>query len=86
MNEKELDLVVSRLIKVGRVTAIDGNRVRVYFEDTDMTSALLPVLHGFYKANDEPVEPAMPEINDIVAVLYLPFPDSDGFVIGGLLT
>lgn len=67
--------ILSRLVQVGIVTAIDSNslRVRVKFPGTEIISDWLYVLpHNW-----------TPAINNRVLCLYLPVFNGDGFVLGG---
>lgn len=84
MNENILD----GLVRIGKVTDVSGKKVRVYFPDLDMTSGWLYCLQrrGSITVDGQSVQiPAwVPQINDIVACLYLPVENGDGFILGGV--
>lgn len=68
--------MIARMVQIGIVTALDteDRRCRVKFPDTGMTSGWLRVLrHGL---------DWMPNINDVVLIVYIPVFNSDGFVVG----
>lgn len=91
-----MDSVLDRLVQVGTVMAVDpaNRRARVIFRDVNDRSGWLYVLQhagaGVNVAsggNDSHSHGAslgvwMPEINQQVLVLYLPFEGSDGFILG----
>ncbi len=64
------------LVQIGLVSDVDRvkRRVRVLWPDSGQTSGWLYILQqsGAW----------LPDINDIVLVLYLPAEDGDGFVVG----
>lgn len=81
------------MVRVGTVTDISGNRVRVKFPDLNMTSGWLYVLRnngsvtiGTEQGHNHPATASrwMPKINDRVVVLFAPIDDGDAFVLGGL--
>lgn len=75
---EELRQQLARLALVGRVSDVDKSKrlVRVIWSDNGQTSGWLYVLrHG---------EVWLPEINELVLVVYLPVFGGDGFVLGGV--
>lgn len=75
---EELRQQLARLALVGRVSDVDKSKrlVRVIWPDNGQTSGWLYVLrHG---------EVWLPEINELVLVLYLPVFGGDGFVLGSV--
>jgi len=83
-----------RMLQVGTVTDIDKNkcRVRVQFQEINLSSGWLYVLQRFEKLDVIGGEggtvsvssPWLPKMGDWVLVLYPAFADSDGFVLGVL--
>lgn len=70
--------MLARLALLGRVSDVDKSKrlVRVIWPDNGQTSGWLYVLqHG---------EIWLPEINELVLVLYLPVFGGDGFVLGSV--
>ena len=100
MDADELENILENLVRVGTVTDVDGagQRVRVKFRDTGLTSDWLRVLQrtdtwtGGGQASTQPshshpgstVTAWMPKVNSEVLCLYLPVFSGDGFVLGGL--
>lgn len=91
MELEELRKIVERLVQEGIVTAVDAGRrmARVKFQATDVPSGWLPVLQhtgaGVQADNHTAnVTVWLPKVNDRVVVLYLPCPDSDGYILGGV--
>jgi len=91
MEQDELKGLVERMVQEGTVTAVDaGARVaRVKFQATGVPSGWLPVLQhtgaGVYAdGHTASVGVWLPKVNDRVLVLYLPCPDSDGYILGGV--
>ena len=84
MNENILD----GLVRIGKVTNVSGKKARVYFSDLDMTSGWLYCLQrrGSVIVADRTVQlPAwVPQVNEVVACLYLPVDNGDGFILGGV--
>lgn len=90
------DEMLTNLVRVGTVTAVDrgGRRARVVFDD--MPSGWLYVLQHSgavvdVKENGDPpheheagVEVWMPAVNQTVLALYLPVDDGDGFILGAI--
>lgn len=69
---------MDRFVRVGTVTAVDGRKARVLYRDLGFTSGWLAVLrHGA-------ADTWMPDINDTVVVLYLPYFNADGYILGVL--
>lgn len=66
---------IERLVQIATVVSIDNNisRARVKFKDTGIISNWLSVLNN---------GAALLNINDTVVVLYMPYDDSEGFVLG----
>lgn len=75
---EELRQQLARLALVGRVSDVDKSKrqVRVIWPDNGQTSGWLYVLQhsGVW----------LPQINELVLVLYLPVFGGDGFVLGGV--
>lgn len=82
------DNILNGLVRVGKVTAVSGKKARVYFDDIEMTSGWLFCLQrrGSITVDGQTVQlPAwVPQINDIVACLYIPVENGDGFILGGV--
>ena len=75
---EELRQQLARLAMVGRVSDVNEakRQVRVIWPDSGQTSGWLYVLrHG---------EVWLPEINELVLVVYLPVFGGDGFVLGSV--
>lgn len=72
--------ILTNLVRVGVVTDRDANRrrCRVKYPDAGITSGWLRVL--VTQASGW-----LPQINDMVLVLYLPADNGDGFVLGGIV-
>ena len=69
---------MDKIVRVGTVTAVDGRKARVLYNDLGFTSGWLTVLrHGT-------ADTWMPDINDTVVVLYLPCFNGDGYILGVL--
>ena len=90
-----MDTVLERIIQIGIVTVVDAEvrKVRVKFRDTGLISDWLCVLRNNPQLSVRAAEdhthtasviPWMPRVNDVVLVVFLPMPNSDGFVIGGI--
>lgn len=91
MEQEELKGTVERMVQEGIVTAVDAGArtARVKFPATGVPSGWLPVLQRIgagVQAGDHSgsVGVWLPKVNDRVLVLYLPCPDSDGYVLGGI--
>ncbi|MDE6260407.1 MAG: phage baseplate assembly protein V [Oscillospiraceae bacterium] len=91
MEQEALRKILERMVQEGVVSAVDAGRrrVRVKFLTTDIYSGWLAVLQhtgaGVQAAgHTASVTVWMPKVNDRVVVLYLPCPDSDGYVLGGV--
>lgn len=78
-------------LRIGKV--VDTNSAhrscRVFFEDQRIVSGWLRVLQhigaGVVCTNDSgSVGVWMPQINSQVLCIYMPIPDGDGYVLGGL--
>ena len=66
---------IERLLRIGIVSSVSGNRARVYFPDQDnMVSDWLYIL--------KQAESWTPSVNDRVLVLYSKGTDTDGFILG----
>lgn len=89
------DRIVSRLIQIGTVMAVQGTKARVRHEDTGIISDFLPVLQRTGEVvsvetgygpdshkHDASVTSWVPQVNDRVLCIYLPIENSDGFIIG----
>ena len=65
------------MVREGRVTAVDKTRriAKVWFQSMGMESAWMPVLVN---------GASMPEVNDLVLVLYFPVFNGDGVILGGV--
>lgn len=90
--------ILQRLVQIGTVTAVQGTKARVLFQDSKMTSGWLSVLQRPGEAvrvtMKEAGDPShvhtasgsvtgwTPNVNDVVLVLYLPVSNSDGFILG----
>ena len=63
------------IVREGRVTAVDKNRriARVWFHSMAMESGWMPVLVN---------GAAVPDVNDLVLVLYFPVFNGDGVILG----
>lgn len=75
---EELRQQLARLALLGRVSDVDKSKrlVRVIWPDSGQTSGWLYVLQRG--------DAWLPEINELVLVLYLPVFGGDGFILGGL--
>ncbi len=75
---EELRQQLARLALLGRVSDVDKSKrlVRVIWPDSGQTSGWLYVLQRG--------DAWLPEINELVLVLYLPVFGGDGFVLGGV--
>lgn len=75
---EELRQQLARLALVGRVSDVNKSKrqVRVIWPDSEQTSGWLYVLQRG--------EVWLPQINELVLVLYLPVFGGDGFVLGGV--
>lgn len=71
------DAVLSALVRVGKVTAVNRAKrtAQVQYEDMDLHSGWLPVLLTGAE---------LPRVNDQVLVLYEPIRDGRGFILGGI--
>jgi len=79
---EKLEKTISRILRVGKVVAVDGEKalVRVQFQDTDTTiSDWIPVLMRF-SGNDRTY--SMPSEGDQVLCVFLPNAPELGFVLG----
>jgi hypothetical protein len=88
------DSAFTGLIRVGKVEAVNGTKVRVFYEDTGNHTGWISVLQR--SGGTVTVETAdghthkattatwVPVVNQYVLVAYLPLRNSDGYVIGGL--
>jgi len=66
---------IERLLRIGIVSSVSGNRARVYFPDQDnMVSDWLYII--------KQGESWTPSVNDRVLVLYSKGTDTDGFILG----
>ena len=75
---EELRQQLARLALLGRVSDVDKSKrlVRVIWPDSGQTSGWLYVLQRG--------DAWLPEINELVLVLYLPVFGGDGFVLGSV--
>lgn len=90
--------LLTTLVRIGIVSAIDAEKqqARVIYKDIGITSGWLYVLQGKHKHtvsasigdgggehNHELTKNSwMPQIDDLVLVLYLPVFNGDGFILG----
>ena len=73
------------MIRIGKVTDIDGRSVRVHFPDADIVSGWLKVVSSAPNVEgDAAVTPWMPSIGDNVLCVFGEGFNPDGYVIGGL--
>ncbi len=90
---KTMDAILSGLVRIGKVTDRDtsSGKVRVLFPDSGLTSDWLfclqnmaPITIGTAEEHTHTASSGIwtPTINQVVACLYLPMPDADGFVLG----
>ena len=72
------------MVRVGTVSAADKakHRARVMFDDLGVTSGWLLVLK--HRRPETTLPLWMPEIGEVVLTLYIPVPNGDGFILGGL--
>lgn len=75
-----LQEILLQLIKVGKVSSIEGTSARVVFPDSDdVVSDLLPVLqHGARRIKGRWI----PEVGEQVVCVFLPIGIETGFIIG----
>ena len=81
------------MVRIGKITDVkeSDRTARAVFEDTGLVSGWLKVLASPPKVevktadghtHDTEVKPWMPEVNDIVLVVYRDGFNEDGFVVG----
>lgn len=67
--------IIENIVRIGTVRNIEGRKARVWFDDIELLSGWLPVLQ-------QHEDGWMPRVGAVVAALYIPVPDGDGFVLG----
>lgn len=89
------DRIISRMIQIGTVMAVQGTKARVRHEDTGIISDWLPILQRTNEVvtvktgygpdghtHQASVTSWVPQVNEKVVTVYLPMENSDGFIIG----
>ncbi|AHN84835.1 putative baseplate protein [Vibrio phage phi 2] len=83
---KELNSIISNMIRVGKVTSLlpDGERARVVFSDRDNTESY--DLQVMVKNTKQNKDYWMPDVDEDVLCLFLPIGIEQGFILGSFYT